>query len=59
MTIYFDAWLDENPLSRLKLAKVERADVVVASHGHNDHIGDSFALAKKREQSSWAITNCV
>ena len=46
-TIYFDAWLDENPLSQLKLAKVEIADVVVASHGHNDHIGDSFALCKK------------
>ena len=46
-TVYFDAWLDENPLSNLKLEQVKKADVVVASHGHNDHIGDSFALCKK------------
>ena len=46
-TVYFDAWLDENPLSNLKVEQVKKADVVVASHGHNDHIGDSFALCKK------------
>ena len=46
-TVYFDAWLDENPLSNLTLEQVKKADVVVASHGHNDHIGDSFALCKK------------
>jgi L-ascorbate metabolism protein UlaG (beta-lactamase superfamily) len=46
-TVYFDAWLDENPLSKLKVKQVKKADVVVASHGHNDHIGDSFALCKK------------
>ncbi len=46
-TVYFDAWLDDNPLSKIKLAQVKKADIVVASHGHNDHIGDSFALCKK------------
>ena len=37
-------WLDENPLSKLKVKQVKKADVVVASHGHNDHIGDVFAV---------------
>lgn len=46
-SVFFDAWLDENPLAKLKLAQVKKADIVVASHGHNDHIGDSFALCKK------------
>ena len=44
---YFDPWLDQNPTCALSVADVDRADVVIASHGHNDHIGDSFAICKK------------
>jgi L-ascorbate metabolism protein UlaG (beta-lactamase superfamily) len=44
---FFDAWLDENPTCDLTVDTVERADVVIASHGHNDHIGDSFAICQK------------
>jgi L-ascorbate metabolism protein UlaG (beta-lactamase superfamily) len=45
--IYFDPWLDGNPTCRLGVADVDRADIVVATHGHNDHIGDSFALCER------------
>ena len=45
--VYFDAWLDDNPMARMKLSQVRRADIVIATHGHNDHVGDSFALAKR------------
>lgn len=44
---YFDPWLDENPTCDLQVAEVEKADVVIATHGHNDHIGDSFGICKK------------
>ena len=45
--VYFDPWLDENPVCSLGVADVEAADLVIATHGHNDHIGDSFAICRK------------
>lgn len=45
--IYFDAWLDQNPTCSLSVADVDRADIVIATHGHNDHIGDSFVICEK------------
>ena len=45
--VYFDPWLDDNPACSLKLADVKKADVVIATHGHVDHIGDSFQIAKQ------------
>lgn len=44
---FFDPWLDENPTCDLSVADVQRADVVIASHGHGDHIGDSLHLCQK------------
>ena len=45
--IYFDAWLDDNPTAKMKLSSVRKADVVIATHGHMDHIGDSFEICKR------------
>ena len=45
--VFFDTWLDENPTARLKVSQVRKADIVIASHGHNDHVGDSFAICKR------------
>ena len=45
--VYLDPWLDANPTCSVNVADVEKADVVVASHGHNDHLGDSYAVCKK------------
>lgn len=44
---YFDAWLDNNPTAKLKLSQVKKADIVIATHGHGDHIGDSYEICKK------------
>jgi L-ascorbate metabolism protein UlaG (beta-lactamase superfamily) len=45
--LYLDPWLDGNPTCDVTVDDVERADVVVATHGHNDHIADAFKLCKK------------
>ena len=45
--IYFDPWFDDNPTSKAKLAQVRKADIVVATHGHRDHIGDAYEVCKR------------
>ena len=45
--IYFDPWLDDNPTTKTKRADIRKADIVVATHGHADHIGDSYEICKK------------
>jgi len=44
---YFDPWLDDNPTATLSRDQVDRADIVLATHGHADHIGDSFEICKR------------
>ena len=46
---YFDAWLDDNPTAHMQLNEVEKADIVIASHGHSDHIGDSYEICKRTD----------
>ena len=44
---YFDPWLDDNPTATLTRDDVDRADVVLCTHGHTDHIGDSYEICKR------------
>jgi L-ascorbate metabolism protein UlaG (beta-lactamase superfamily) len=44
--IYVDPWLD-NPRCPGDEKTVERADLVVLTHGHSDHIGSATAIAKE------------
>jgi L-ascorbate metabolism protein UlaG (beta-lactamase superfamily) len=46
-TVFFDPWLDANPVCRLKLEDVSSATAVCVTHGHNDHIGDSLELVRR------------
>ena len=45
--VYFDAWLDNNPTAKLKVSEITKADLVIATHGHQDHVGDSFEICKR------------
>lgn len=45
--IFLDPWLDANPACSLGVEDVKKADVVCATHGHTDHIGDSIAICRK------------
>ncbi|MBA4310353.1 MAG: metal-dependent hydrolase [Chlorobiaceae bacterium] len=44
--ILIDPFLDGNPTSPVKSDDVV-ADYIILTHGHGDHIGDSFAIAKR------------
>lgn len=44
--ILIDPFLDGNPTSPVKSEKV-KADFIILSHAHGDHIGDTFKIAKR------------
>lgn len=45
-TILMDPFITGNKLCDLDPAQVE-ADVILLTHGHNDHVGDTVAIAKR------------
>jgi len=45
--LLFDPWLTGNPSCPDSLRKPPRVDVILASHGHSDHIGDLIACARE------------
>jgi L-ascorbate metabolism protein UlaG (beta-lactamase superfamily) len=45
--IYFDPWLDDNPACTLKRSDVKKATAICPTHGHIDHLGDSFELVRQ------------
>jgi L-ascorbate metabolism protein UlaG (beta-lactamase superfamily) len=47
-TILFDPFINGNELTDLKVEE-EKPDVIIVTHGHNDHIGDTVEIAKKND----------
>ena len=47
--LLIDPWITNpsNKNGKEDLAKLDKADLILISHGHGDHIGDSVAIAKK------------
>jgi L-ascorbate metabolism protein UlaG (beta-lactamase superfamily) len=46
-TIYIDPWVMGNPMCPEADKNVRKADVMLCTHGHFDHIGDAVEIAKK------------
>jgi L-ascorbate metabolism protein UlaG (beta-lactamase superfamily) len=46
-TVFIDPFLSGNPAATVTTASIDRADVVVVTHDHGDHIGDAPAICKK------------
>lgn len=44
--IIIDPFITGNPLSDLDADTIE-SDVIIVTHGHSDHIGDTEAIAKR------------
>lgn len=53
-TIFIDPFITDNALTDLKLEDV-KPDVIILTHGHGDHLGDTVELAKKH--SSLVVAN--
>ena len=46
-TVFIDPFLSGNPKASLQVQAIDHADIVVVSHDHSDHLGDSFAICRK------------
>jgi L-ascorbate metabolism protein UlaG (beta-lactamase superfamily) len=45
--LYVDPWLSGNPKCPESERQPERVDLIVVTHGHGDHVGDTVDLAKR------------
>jgi L-ascorbate metabolism protein UlaG (beta-lactamase superfamily) len=45
-SIAIDPFLSGNPLAKMKAEEL-RADLILVSHGHGDHLGDSVSIARQ------------
>ncbi len=65
VVVLIDPWLS-NPRSPISADAIERVDVLLVTHGHDDHMGEAVALARRlgpawpaiHELSLWAMPQC-
>lgn len=48
-TVYLDPWVMGNPACPDSEKKVKKADVLICTHGHFDHIGDAVEIARQHD----------
>ena len=48
-TAYVDPWVMGNPMCPENEKQVKKADALICTHGHFDHIGDAVAIAKQHD----------
>ena len=46
LIILIDPWLNDNPAATMKADKIDKADYVIATHNHFDHVNDIPLIAK-------------
>jgi L-ascorbate metabolism protein UlaG (beta-lactamase superfamily) len=47
IVLFIDPFLKNNPKTPEALKEVEKADLILPTHGHGDHLGDTVAIAQK------------
>ena len=53
--IVTDPWLEGNPMCPPDMRKIDKADVILLSHGHFDHTGDVINVARATGASTLAV----
>jgi L-ascorbate metabolism protein UlaG (beta-lactamase superfamily) len=47
VVLLIDPYLSNNPKTPSNQKEVDKADLILATHGHGDHLGDTVAIAQK------------
>src|ERR1700712_1948238 len=55
VTVLVDPFISGNPVATVSADELE-ADVILLTHGHQDHFGDTVAIAKRTGATVQAIT---
>jgi len=55
VVIYIDPFLSGNPKTPPELKTVDKADLILVTHGHGDHVGDTLSIAEKTNARIVAI----
>ena len=53
--ILIDPYISENPSANISLEELPKIDMIIVTHGHGDHLGDTIKIAKKH--NSLVISN--
>ena len=59
LTILVDPWLNENPLAKIKAENLTKADYIIATHNHFDHVNDIPIIAKNTDATVIGIVETV
>src|SRR6266851_1079260 len=54
-TLFLDPWIMGNPMCPESEKNVKKADVLLCTHGHGDHIGDAVEVGKKHNSLAVGI----
>ncbi len=46
LIILIDPWLNDNPLATMKAEEISKANYIIATHNHSDHVDDIPLIAK-------------
>ena len=55
LTILIDPWLDDNPLATIKAKDITKANYIIATHNHFDHVNDIPIIAKNTQATVISI----
>ena len=55
LIILIDPWLNDNPLATMKAEEIVKADYIIATHNHSDHVDDIPIIAKNTGATVVAI----
>ena len=55
LIILIDPWLDDNPQATIKAKDITKADYIIATHNHFDHVNDIPTIAKNTKATVVSI----